>query len=120
MTLSSKLTSEIERVLSASNVLSAWLYGSYANGSATEQSDIDIALLLPESCDPWLSLPSLQLALREATGKEVNCISIIHAPVPLAYEAISGTRFFDICEQALLIEQRVWSKWEDWQHRSQN
>ena len=30
------------------DVLSAWLFGSYAKGSYTDDSDIDLALVLPE------------------------------------------------------------------------
>jgi predicted nucleotidyltransferase len=31
------------------DVLSAWLFGSYAKGNYTDDSDIDIALVLPEN-----------------------------------------------------------------------
>lgn len=103
--------------LQQQGVLAAWLYGSFAKGTANEYSDIDLAVLLPESSDPWQLLPEFDYKLTESMQRTVNSVSIIAAPTPLAYEAVQGQRLFGE-EQAMLIEQRVWSKWEDYNYWS--
>jgi hypothetical protein len=45
-------------------------------------------------------------------------MSIVDAPTPLAYEAIQGQLLFGEAN-AMLIEQYVWSKWEDWNYWNQ-
>jgi len=55
------------------------LFGSYANGTQTENSDID---LLVEFHDPAVSifkLAGIKIKLQELTGKSVD---IIHSPIP--------------------------------------
>jgi len=104
--------------LQQQGILAAWLYGSFAKGTANEHSDIDLALLLPEGTDSWQLLPEIDCELSELTKRAVNSISIIEVPAPLAYEAVEGMRLFGN-DQAMLIEQRIWSKWEDYKYWSQ-
>ncbi|MDR1881816.1 MAG: nucleotidyltransferase domain-containing protein [Prevotella sp.] len=41
----------LEKVRAAGiNVLDAWLFGSYAKGNYHQDSDIDLALVLPDNC----------------------------------------------------------------------
>ena len=108
---------QVTTYLQQQGILAAWLYGSFAKGTANEHSDIDLALLLPEGTDSWQLLPELDNFLSEATQRLVNSVSIINAPTPLAYEAIQGQRLFGEAN-AMLIEQRIWSKWEDWNYWS--
>ena len=116
MTLTTAQLQTITDYLQQRGVLAAWLYGSYASGNANQHSDIDLAVLLPESQDDWQTLPELNHELSLRLGIEVNTLSIIKAPTPLAWEAIEGTRLFGDSE-AMLIEQRVWSKWDEWNYR---
>lgn len=118
MQLPDKLIQQVSSYLQQQGVLAAWLYGSFAKGTANEQSDIDLALLLPEHSDPWQLLPELDSILSDLTQRSVNSVSIIEAPAPLAFEAVEGKRLFGE-SQAMLIEQRAWSKWEDFQYWSQ-
>ncbi|UTW49946.1 nucleotidyltransferase domain-containing protein [Bacterioplanoides sp. SCSIO 12839] len=118
MQLPEPLLQQVSTYLQQQGVLAAWLYGSFAQGTANQQSDIVLALLLPESSNSWQQLPEFDSALSDLNQRTVNSISIIEAPTPLAYEAIEGKRLFGE-GQAMLIEQRVWSKWEDFKYWSQ-
>ena len=109
---------QVTAYLQQQGVLAAWLYGSFAKETAEEHSDIDLAVLLPEQSDAWQQLPVFNSELGELMVREVNSISIIEAPAPLAYEAIEGQRLFGD-GNAMLIEQRIWSKWEDYKYWSQ-
>lgn len=118
MQLPEPLLQQVSDYLQQQGVLAAWLYGSFAKGTANEHSDIDLALLLPEQSDSWQQLPEFDSALSDLTQRDVNSVSIIEAPTPLAFEAIEGKRLFGD-GQAMLVEQRVWSKWEDFKYWSQ-
>ena len=108
---------QVTTYLQQQGILAAWLYGSFAKGTANEHSDIDLALLLPENTDSWQLLPEIDHSLSEMTQRDANSVSIIQAPTPLAYEAIQGRRLFGEAD-AMLIEQRIWSKWEDYNYWS--
>lgn len=115
MTLTPTQLQTIITYLQQQGVLAAWLYGSYANGSANKHSDIDLAVLLHETQDDWQTLPELNHELGQRLKIEVNTLSIAKAPTPLAWEAIEGTRLFGD-DEAMLMEQRVWSKWDEWNY----
>jgi predicted nucleotidyltransferase len=104
---------QVNTCLQQQGILAAWLYGSFSKGTANEHSDIDLALLLPEDKDPQQQLLELDHALGKLTHRTVNCVSITQISNPLAYEAIQGQRLFGETD-AMLMEQRIWSKWEDW------
>ena len=67
-----------------SEVLVAVLFGSQARGTATERSDIDLAVLAP-----GLDLLALSAALSRALRREVDCISLEDPPIPLQEELIA-------------------------------
>lgn len=115
MRLTNAQTQQITLYLQQQGALAAWLYGSYANGTASEHSDIDLAVLLPENLDPWQILPQFDSELSQRLEADVHCISIISVPTPLAFEAVEGQRLLDTAD-ALFMEQRIWSKWEDWNY----
>lgn len=117
MTLSDFQIQHIRDYLQQHGALAAWLYGSYAEGTASQHSDIDLAVLLPEHEDDWQTLPQLDHELSEALNIPVHCISIVKVPTPLAYEAVEGICLFGDA-QAMFMEQRIWSKWEEWIYRS--
>jgi predicted nucleotidyltransferase len=109
---------QVKAYLHEQGILAAWLYGRFASETADERSDIDLALLLPEGTDPRQLLSEVDSFLGEATQRTVNSMSIVDAPTPLAYEAIQGQLLFGEAN-AMLIEQYVWSKWEDWNYWNQ-
>jgi len=61
----------------------AVLFGSWARGDALPGSDIDVAVLGAEA-----SLLEIAEALTEATGREVDVVSIRDPSIPLAEELI--------------------------------
>lgn len=52
-----------QQVLSALGPASVYLYGSYSKGDAREDSDIDVAVVVPEVKDDFLKASSLLWAL---------------------------------------------------------
>ena len=91
--------SELERIRDAvvsvveadTRVVAVYLFGSRARGDALPGSDIDLAVLAREAF-PVMELLSLQNALEEACGENVDLIDLISAPAFLALEAIRGER----------------------------
>jgi predicted nucleotidyltransferase len=115
MKLTSSQVQNITHYLQQQGVLAAWVYGSYAQCTANQQRDIDLAVLLSETQDDWLTLPELDHELSQRMGIEVNTLSIAKAPTPLAWETVEGVRLFG-ASCAMLMEQRVWSKWDEWNY----
>jgi len=73
------IKSAVEKIAKEFDLVRVTLFGSYANGNATSESDID---LLVEFTEPDVSLFQIirvQLKMEELTGKEVD---VIHAPIP--------------------------------------
>lgn len=110
-----------------SDVLVVWLYGSQARGTASEQSDIDLAVAyasyVPDPVQrrirPELTALQWSHSLGLSDG-ELSVVDIREAPIPLAFSVIDhgrvllskdeGRRMFD--------EQRIMSMWEDYQYQS--
>jgi hypothetical protein len=69
----------IAPVLKRHRVLRAGIFGSFASGKMTENSDIDILVELAED-KSLLDLAALKLALEEAVGRTVDVVeySTIH------------------------------------------
>ena len=55
------------------------LFGSYASGTNTENSDVDLLVEFESESVSLLTLAALKYRMEELLGKEVD---IIHAPVP--------------------------------------
>jgi len=50
------LREELNRLLSGrSELLVVWLFGSYARSTATDRSDVDLAVLAPGTDRPWFA-----------------------------------------------------------------
>tara|TARA_R110002167_G_scaffold366385_1_gene595645 strand:- start:10321 stop:10599 length:279 start_codon:yes stop_codon:yes gene_type:complete len=79
-------------------------------------SGVQFCQLLPETQGDWKTLPEFDHQLSTLLGVEVHTISIVKAPTPLAREAIEGQRLFGDAN-AMWIEQRIWSKWDEWNYR---
>lgn len=83
-----------------SEIISLYLFGSYATGKATERSDIDIAVLLSESIErkDFLSIKLRVLAdFSSCLGSERVDVVILNEATPeLAYNVINeGTMLFE-------------------------
>jgi predicted nucleotidyltransferase len=74
----------LQRVLQASGeVTLALLFGSRARGEESESSDVDVALLAPSA-----DLLEIGASLSQASGLEVNIISLADPGVPLLDELL--------------------------------
>jgi len=62
-------------------ILKAYYFGSYANGSATEESDLDLLVEFDRSTEriSILTVISLKQYLEEVLGKSVDVVS---TPIP--------------------------------------
>lgn len=103
-----------------------WLYGSRAKGTATADSDYDLAVAFgsfPE--DSWerrLQPELLAMDWADALGVAEEALSIIdinHVPLPLAHAVITTGQVIFVRDRLRLAreENRVTSMWElDHQH----
>lgn len=57
-------------------VLKAWLFGSYARGEETPQSDVDILFVPDRSGKPFtlFTMGGMYMDLKELLGKEVDLV----------------------------------------------
>lgn len=94
-------------------VLGVWLFGSQADGIATEQSDIDLAVLFERELNFDEEL-DFEVSLSEALqNDEVDVLNLNKANLRLRFRGIAGTllyeadfvRVADFVEETL-IEQR--------------
>ncbi len=70
-TIKSKIRTELERY----GVVRAGLFGSYARGEQTPQSDVDILIEPGDSTFSLLDLVKLQAILSERLGKPVDLLT---------------------------------------------
>ncbi|RKD32260.1 type VII toxin-antitoxin system MntA family adenylyltransferase antitoxin [Thermohalobacter berrensis] len=87
---------EIKKVLlSKENIVFAYVFGSYARNTMTENSDIDIAIYQKDkeiSTDDYLSL---KVELEDKTKKEVDLVILNEADPLVKHEVfIDGIRLF--------------------------
>lgn len=71
-------------------VVAAYLFGSFARGSATESSDVDVAILLDR--DPPRTFESLSLRvegdLERLVGRPAQIVVLNRAPVDLVHRVL--------------------------------
>ena len=86
------LISRLREQIAASGpeLLTAWLFGSYARGTARGDSDVDLALLYREHPGPMLDNPAagLELALEEELGVPVQVLVANSAPPDLLHRVL--------------------------------
>ena len=70
-----KVQSIVKKVLKDIDYSAIYLFGSYANGDFTEDSDIDIGLLLRREIEPLLRI-ELQDTLETELKKEVDLVTL--------------------------------------------
>lgn len=111
----------IQLAKSNDNIELLWLYGSYAKGSAHENSDIDLAVafkiseedVIERRLRPELLALDWRHALNLPDGK-LSVLDINIAPIPLAMSVLKNGELW-LCKneyrQAQEL-QRIMSKWE--------
>lgn len=76
-------------ILARYNPVAVYLFGSRAQGSARADSDIDLALLLPDDCSLRATERiDLIARLEELAGRRVDLVLLNRAPLPLQFEII--------------------------------
>ncbi len=98
-----------------------WLYGSRAKGTATEDSDYDLAVAfnnfeqdpLERRLRPELLAQTWQQAL-SLPDERLSLVDINLAPLPLAHAVIRTGQVLQVNDRLRLIreEQRIGSMWE--------
>lgn len=68
-----KIREKVKPVLKAHAVTRAGLFGSYASGKASKQSDVDILVKLKPQAD-LLAFIALKLDLEDVLGKKVDLV----------------------------------------------
>jgi predicted nucleotidyltransferase len=98
MTLSSALTQEIVAALRPLNPLKVVLFGSYAKGTAKEDSDIDLAVVVR---GPVLRSVDERLARKRPVSKALRAINQSYAMDVLVYSS-DEYRFLKQCNDDFL------------------
>ena len=69
------MTQLIAEYFKTQPVLKAWIFGSYARGEQTEESDIDI-LIQPDKSVGLFALSGMHLDLQELLNHEVDLVTV--------------------------------------------
>jgi predicted nucleotidyltransferase len=75
MNLSPRTKKSISRMLIENGVKRAALFGSYARGDATKDSDIDLLIEFKGKTKSLLDLAALKIHLEEALGRHVDLVT---------------------------------------------
>ena len=73
------IKSSVAQVAQIYDVKKVSLFGSYATGKQTEDSDVDLLVEFEEPAVSIFKLAGIKIKLQELTGKNVD---VIHSPVP--------------------------------------
>ena len=74
-----KIVEAINKVAPEYNITKASYFGSYAEGNAKEDSDLDVLVEFIEDTVSLFDIIGVQLALEEELGIPVD---VLHAPLP--------------------------------------
>lgn len=115
-----------ELAMGDSEVVVVWLYGSQASETASEDSDIDLAVAyasyisdpVQRRLRPELTALDWTRALALSVG-ELSVVDIRQAPIPLAFSVIEGGRLLLSKDDGrrMFEEHRIMSMWEDYQYQ---
>ena len=74
----------------SSDVVAVYLYGSYARGTATDKSDIDLGLLLNAPPAPTLSnvVRDVEAAVERVVGRRVEAVALNRAAPDLVHRVL--------------------------------
>ena len=89
------IKSSVKQIVQLYGIKKVSLFGSYASGSQTECSDIDLLVEFREPAVSIFKLAGLKIKLQELTGKTVD---VIHSPVP-------ADSLIEINREVLIYEQ---------------
>ena len=114
-----ELDESIAAVLSTNpSVVAAWVFGSIARGTAREDSDLDVAILLapPAAAEQQRALYDLAARLEQVAGRPVDLVVLgDHDPI-IAHRVLSEGRLV-LCrdrERRIDFESRIHMRYMDW------
>lgn len=81
------MTQQIANYFKTQPVLKAWLFGSYARGEETENSDVDILVVLDHTQPVGLKFFGMYEDLKELLGREVDLV-VDRSLAPFARESV--------------------------------
>ncbi|MBO6189111.1 MAG: nucleotidyltransferase domain-containing protein [Prevotella sp.] len=81
------MTRQIANYFKTQPVLKAWLFGSYARGEETENSDVDILVVLDHTQPVGLKFFGMYEDLKELLGREVDLV-VDRSLAPFARESV--------------------------------
>ena len=71
-----EMTQTIAEYFKTQPVLKAWLFGSFARGEETEDSDVDILFVPDRSSEPFtlFTMGGMYMELKDLLGREVDLV----------------------------------------------
>jgi predicted nucleotidyltransferase len=82
-----KISESVKKVADNHNLSKASYFGSYADGCATEESDLDLLVEFAAPTVPLLRIIALKQSLQEELGIPVD---IVHGPLPKPSTFVTG------------------------------
>jgi len=113
-----KITHIIQLAKANPDVEVLWLYGSRARGSATDNSDYDLAVAfksyLDDPIECRLRPELLSLEWKKLLGVELSIVDINQASIQLAYTVVKDNSmlYSRNAFRCMTEEQKIMSKWE--------
>jgi len=87
-----------------------WLFGSYADGSYNENSDIDIAVLFKEKKSP-IEIFKMQEELFLKLDKNIDLVDLASINDVFAYEIVTKGKKIKTSKYSEDFEYRVWLRY---------
>nr|WP_285817815.1 nucleotidyltransferase domain-containing protein [Echinimonas agarilytica] len=106
----SAITEAITSFLPSSKLI--YLFGSQANETATSQSDVDLAILLPRKLDP-VERFDLQEKLARQFRQDVDLVDLLSASTVLQHQVVqSGKLLWGVEDDQAKFEMQVLSMYQ--------
>ncbi|MCM2680971.1 type VII toxin-antitoxin system MntA family adenylyltransferase antitoxin [Echinimonas agarilytica] len=110
MISTSAITEAITSFLPSSKLI--YLFGSQANETATSQSDVDLAILLPRKLDP-VERFDLQEKLARQFRQDVDLVDLLSASTVLQHQVVqSGKLLWGVEDDQAKFEMQVLSMYQ--------